>query len=72
MSTVNGMPERTFCAHWVSWLWQAMAARGKGYRQDSLKNRPPKGASRWRGPRRADKVGTTKLERRLLRSAVQA
>ena len=41
---------------WVPLLWSAMTATGNGYRRDTLKNRPPKGASKWRGERRKDKV----------------
>lgn len=65
--------ERDFCAVWVSLLWRAMAKLGRGYHRQTLKNQPPKGASRWRGERRPDKVGfyATKLGRRLsLRSQI--
>jgi len=41
---------------WVAILWNAMAITGKGYRRSTLKRRPPKGASKWRGERRPDKV----------------
>lgn len=43
-----------------------MFVTGKGYKRGTLKNRPPKGAARWRGERRADKEGTTKLDRALM------
>lgn len=63
MNAVNGIPEKTFRAYWVSMLWQAMGKTGNGYRRPSTKNRPPQGASRWRGERRIDKPGTTKTSR---------
>lgn len=56
----------TFKDFWVAMLWKAMASVGRGYRRWTLKNLPPQGASRWRGERRKDKYGTTKLSRRLL------
>jgi hypothetical protein len=65
VNTINGIPVREFTARWVSMMWFAMMRTGKGYRRDTLKNRPPKGAARWRGERRADKPGTTKTERAL-------
>ena len=64
-NTVAGMPERKFCQVWISMLSGAMLRTGKGFRMDSPNRRPPQGASRWRGERRADKVGTTKLSRAL-------
>jgi hypothetical protein len=63
---VRGVPEKEFRAVWIAMLWHAMAKTGKGYRRHTLKNRPPAGASHWRGERRADKVGTTKLSRRMV------
>lgn len=57
---------KEFAQIWIEMLWRAMSATGKGYRYWTLKNQPPEGASRWRGERRADKVGTTKLSRSLL------
>lgn len=60
-----GHPERVFRTAWISVLWKAMGKLGRGYRWWTLKNQPPKGAARWRGERRADKPGTTKLSRRL-------
>jgi hypothetical protein len=66
MNTVMGMPEPEFRGVWISKLWQAMAKTGKGYKRATLKNTPPAGASKWRGERRPDKVGTTKVERRLM------
>jgi hypothetical protein len=65
MNTVMGQPESGFRAMWVSMLWKAMAAKGEGYPRSTLKNQPPAGAAGWRGERRGDKVGTTKLLRRL-------
>ena len=65
-NTVAGIPEPVFRGHWVSMLWKAMWKTGHGYPRTTTKNRPPRGASRWRGERRADKVGTTKLSRRLM------
>lgn len=72
VNTVLGMAEPLFRELWVSRLWLAMAAKAKGYRMHTLKNRPPVGAAKWRGERRKDKVGTTKLSRRLMKVAVQA
>lgn len=43
-------------AAWASLLGDAMLRRGKGFRHLSSKRRPPKGAARWRGERRPDKV----------------
>jgi len=53
------MNEREFSVLWVRQLWLAMARTGKGYRRDSGRN-TGKGDDR-----RKDKVGTTKLTRRL-------
>lgn len=64
-NTVMGIPEPQFRATWVSKLWQAMAKTGEGYARPTTRNLPPRGASRWRGERRGDKIGTTKLGRRL-------
>lgn len=64
-NTVMGMPEAQFRGLWISKLWQAMAKMARGYRKHTLKNQPPAGASHWRGERRKDKTGTTKLSRRL-------
>jgi hypothetical protein len=60
------IPETEFRAYWISMLWKAMAKTGRGYRRFTLKNRPPAGAAEWRGERRADKEGTTKLSRSLM------
>lgn len=68
-NTVIGIPEKGFREVWISKLWQAMAKTGRGYRRWTLKNQPPEGASRWRGERRADKAGTTKVGRFLGRFA---
>lgn len=57
------IPEREFCKLWIANLWKAMAKLGRGYRMWTLKNQPPAGASKWRGERWLDKVGTTKLSR---------
>jgi hypothetical protein len=65
MNTVMGMLEHEFRAVWISKLWQAMAKMSRGYRKQTLKNQPPAGAAAWRGERRKDKVGTSKLSRRL-------
>ena len=62
-NTVMGIPERQFRTMWVSMLSQAMLKTGKGFRMDSPKRTPPRGAAQWRGERRADKAGTTKLSR---------
>jgi hypothetical protein len=69
-NTVHGVPERKWAAMWVSLLWRAMAKTGNGYHRMTLKNQPPKGAARWRGERRKDKPGTTKLTRALARMVV--
>lgn len=58
--------ERDFARAWVTILSRAMLLSGKGFRMDSPKRRPPQGASRWRGERRADKVGMSKTARGLL------
>jgi hypothetical protein len=57
--------EREFCQAWVTLLSHTMLKTGKGFRVDSPLRRPSKGASHWRGERRADKEHTTKLSRRL-------
>jgi hypothetical protein len=62
--------ELQFRQAWISMLSMAMIRTGKGFRLDSPKRNPPKGASRWRGERRADKIGTTKLSRQLLTGVV--
>jgi hypothetical protein len=49
---------------WVAVLRHAMMRTQRGFRKPTLVNRPPQGAARWRGVRRADKPGTTKLSRR--------
>jgi hypothetical protein len=64
-NTVLGRPEQLFRLEWVSLLWHAMRKTGEGYHRPTMKNRPPAGAAGWRGERRADKPGTTKLTRRL-------
>jgi hypothetical protein len=64
-NTVLGRPEQLFRMEWISLLWRTMQKTGNGYHRPTLKNQPPAGASHWRGERRADKVGTTKLTRRL-------
>lgn len=64
-NTVLGRPEQLFRMEWVSLLWRTMQKTGNGYHRPTLKNLPPRGAAGWRGERRADKVGTTKLMRRL-------
>ena len=65
-NTVFGQPEPVFRKAWIHILSRAMLQSGKGFRMDSPRRVPPKGASGWRGERRADKVGTTKLSRRLM------
>jgi hypothetical protein len=47
------------------WLADAMLRRRKGCRLDSTRRLPPEGAARWRGERRPDKPGMSKLARRL-------
>lgn len=61
--------EEQFRAAWISTLSRAMLTGGRGFRVDTPKRRQPAGAAQWRGERRADKVGTSKLERRLLAAA---
>lgn len=63
------LDEAQFRKIWIHILSMAMLKTGKGFRMDSPKRRPPQGASRWRGERRSDKVGTTKLSRQLLEVA---
>lgn len=58
MNTVMGVPEREFCAVWISKLWQAMGKTGKGYRRPSMKRDG-------KGERRTDKVGASKVSRKL-------
>lgn len=67
--TVNGIPEPRFREFWISMLAGAMLKTGKGFRADSAKRQPRPGAARWRGERREDKAGTTKLARALLAGA---
>ncbi len=58
-NTVMGHPERVFREAWISVIWKAMTATGRGYRRHSLRHTG-------RGEdRRKDKAGTTKLSRRL-------
>lgn len=64
-NTVLNRPEQLFRLEWISMLWRAMRVTGNGYHRPTMKNKPPAGAAGWRGERRADKVGTTKLTRRL-------
>jgi hypothetical protein len=59
------VPEEQFRQAWIALLSRAMLMTGKGFRVDTPKRRQPKGAAKFRGERRADKVGTTKLSRRL-------
>lgn len=61
--------EEQFRPAWISILSRAMLTSGKGFRVDSPNRKPRPGASGWHGERRADKPGTTKLERRLLAAA---
>lgn len=75
MNTVMGMPESKFRQMWITMLSGAMLKTGKGFRMDSPKRKPPKGAAQFRGERRKDKqgiFGSTKLARRLQKPAVQA
>jgi hypothetical protein len=65
----KSITERQFCAMWIHTLSAAMLKSGRGFRMDSPKRRPPAGASHYRGDRREDKPGTTKLSRRLLQGA---
>ena len=69
-NTVAGMPERKFCQVWISMLSGAMLKTGRGFRVDPVTRRQPAGAAMWRGERRADKVGTTKLSRALMSGAL--
>lgn len=65
-NTVMGVPERVFCMVWCRKLWEAMGKAGRGFRHWSLKRLPPVGASHWRGERRGDKPGSTKVSRFLM------
>lgn len=64
-NTVMGLPEPKFRQAWITILSQTMLRTGKGFRVDSPNRKPPAGAAQWRGERRADKPGTSKLSRRL-------
>lgn len=68
-NTVMGRSEAEFRQAWIHMLSAAMMRTGNGFRMDSPKRNAKKGASGWHGERRADKIGTTKLERRLLTGA---
>ena len=57
---------------WSVLLDDAMKRSGKGFRKAQQGRVPPKGAAHWRGPRREDKSGTSKISRKLLLPAVQA
>ena len=61
--------EEQFRQAWISLLSRAMLTSGKGFRVDSPNRRPRPGAAQWHGERRADKVGMSKLSRRLLTAA---
>ena len=65
MNLVMGIPESKFRVIWIQMLSQAMLRTKKGFRMDSPRRTPPKGASMFRGERRKDKVGTTKVQRAL-------
>lgn len=64
-NTVNNIPEPTFRRILISMLSGAMLRTGRGFRLDSPKRAPRAGAAKFYGERRPDKVGTTKLSRRL-------
>jgi hypothetical protein len=68
-NTVMGFPEPAFRTAWIAILSRAMLKSGKGFRTDTPNHRPPQGAAQWRGERRSDKEGTTKLQRRLMGGA---
>jgi hypothetical protein len=68
-NTVMDLPEPVFRKFWISMLSGAMLKTGKGFRMDSPRRVPPKGAAKYRGERRSDKPGTTKLSRALLAGA---
>lgn len=59
--------EDIFNRWWVRTISAAMLKSGKGFRLDSPRRTPRPGAARWYGERRADKPGTSKLSRALLR-----
>lgn len=60
MNTVMGMPEKDFRAGWIAMLWKAMLKTGKGYKRTSQRH------SGKDDDRRADKKGSSKLERRMV------
>lgn len=64
--TIKTITERQFCEMWIHLLSTAMLRSGKGFRLDSPRRQPRKGAARWYGERRADKNGSTKVSRALL------
>jgi hypothetical protein len=50
---------------WIALLTEAMLRTRRGCRTPASGRTPPPGAAHWRGERRGDKPGTTKLSRRL-------
>lgn len=64
-NTVHGIPEPEFRGLWIQKLWLAMAKTGKGYRRDSLRHTGGLTAT-GEPDRRKDKIGTSKLQRRLM------
>jgi hypothetical protein len=71
MNEVHGMPEPVFRRFWISMIAGAMLKSGKGFRMDSPRRVPPKGAAKYRGERRSDKPGTSKVSRALLAGVVR-
>lgn len=61
-NTVLGQPEPLFRKAWIHILSRAMLKSGKGFRLDPIR--------RTRDDRRPDKIGTTKLSRRLMAGVV--
>jgi hypothetical protein len=70
MNTVLGIAEPVFRQVWMRQLMAGMATTGHGFRKPTLKRRPPEGAAKFRGERRGDKVGMSKVALRLLSGPV--
>lgn len=64
-NTVHGMPEPEFRGLWIQKLWLAMAKTGKGYRRATGRYTGKQDPKTGEWDRRKDKLGTTKLTRRL-------
>ncbi len=71
-NTVMGHPELVFRTAWIEVLRKAMAKTGRGYKRYCLRHTGKQSKVDGSWDRRADKIGTTKLERRMARLAVPA